>query len=60
MHDAAGITNEKGNVLALMPHPERVAWNFNLTYARSPLRREDPDAPSPSHEIFTSMVASLA
>jgi phosphoribosylformylglycinamidine synthase len=60
MHDAAGVTNEKGNVLALMPHPERVAWNFNLTYERSSLRRGDPCAPSPSHEIFTSMVASLA
>jgi len=23
---AAGITNEAGNVLALMPHPERAAW----------------------------------
>jgi phosphoribosylformylglycinamidine synthase len=60
MRDAAGITNEKGNVLALMPHPERVAWNFNLTFARSPLRREDPRLPSTSHEIFMSMAAGLA
>jgi phosphoribosylformylglycinamidine synthase len=25
----AGLTNKKGNVLAIMPHPERDAWNFN-------------------------------
>jgi phosphoribosylformylglycinamidine synthase len=25
----AGIANKKGNVLAIMPHPERDAWNFN-------------------------------
>ncbi|MDM7916724.1 MAG: phosphoribosylformylglycinamidine synthase subunit PurQ, partial [Candidatus Eisenbacteria bacterium] len=25
LHAAAGITNEAGNVLALMPHPERAA-----------------------------------
>jgi len=60
MHDAAGITNDRGNVLALMPHPERVAWNFNLTFARPPSRREDPRSPSHSHEIFRSMAASLA
>jgi phosphoribosylformylglycinamidine synthase I len=26
--DAAGLLNREGNVLALMPHPERDAWNF--------------------------------
>ncbi|MDQ6929304.1 MAG: phosphoribosylformylglycinamidine synthase I [Candidatus Eremiobacteraeota bacterium] len=26
---AAGLVNKEGNVLALMPHPERDAWNFN-------------------------------
>ena len=25
---AAALTNERGNVLALMPHPERAAWTF--------------------------------
>src|ERR1700675_4139299 len=25
----AGLVNRKGNVLAIMPHPERDAWNFN-------------------------------
>ena len=23
MHDIAGVTNETGNVLGMMPHPER-------------------------------------
>jgi phosphoribosylformylglycinamidine synthase len=27
MMNIAGITNEKGNVLALMPHPERASFN---------------------------------
>jgi phosphoribosylformylglycinamidine synthase len=26
--DAAGVTNREGNVLAIMPHPERDAWTF--------------------------------
>jgi phosphoribosylformylglycinamidine synthase len=25
----AGLTNRDGNVLAVMPHPERDAWNYN-------------------------------
>jgi phosphoribosylformylglycinamidine synthase I len=25
----AGLTNREGNVLAIMPHPERDAWNYN-------------------------------
>lgn len=27
--DVAGLTNRAGNVLAIMPHPERDAWTFN-------------------------------
>jgi phosphoribosylformylglycinamidine synthase I len=27
--DIAGLTNRDGNVLAIMPHPERDAWTFN-------------------------------
>lgn len=60
MHDAAGICNDNGNVLALMPHPERVAWNFNLTFSQSPSHRGDPRRPSASHQLFASMAASLA
>jgi len=27
----AGLVNSRGNVLALMPHPERIAWHFQLS-----------------------------
>jgi phosphoribosylformylglycinamidine synthase len=30
MLQAAGITNARGNVLALMPHPERASWLFQV------------------------------
>ncbi len=60
MRDAAGICNEAGNVLAVMPHPERVAWNFNLAFEEPSLRGADPLAPSPSHAIFQSMARSLS
>ncbi len=30
MLDAAGLVNAQGNVLALMPHPERAAWLFQV------------------------------
>lgn len=39
----AGLTNREGNVLAIMPHPERDAWNYN-----HPDRRERGDVLSPS------------
>lgn len=29
-HDAAGLCNRRGNVLALMPHPERAAWLYQV------------------------------
>jgi phosphoribosylformylglycinamidine synthase subunit PurQ / glutaminase len=60
MHGAAGVSNARGNVMALMPHPERVAWNFNLAFAQASLRGLDPRAPSPTHAIFQSMARSLA
>jgi phosphoribosylformylglycinamidine synthase subunit PurQ / glutaminase len=60
MHNAAGMCNEKGNVLAVMPHPERVAWNFNLAFGDRSLRMADPMAPSSSHALFACMARSLA
>jgi len=59
MHDAAGICNDAGNVLAIMPHPERVAWNYNLAFEVPSLRGRDPKAPSPSRSIFTQMAKAL-
>lgn len=59
MHDAAGISNEAGNVLAVMPHPERVAWNYNLAFDDAALRGRDPFAPTGSHLLFQCLASSL-
>lgn len=59
MRRAAGICNEGGNVLALMPHPERAAWAYNLAFADPAKRGGDPNAPVGAHAIFRCMTASL-
>jgi phosphoribosylformylglycinamidine synthase len=53
----AALTNREGNVLAIMPHPERDAWNFN-----HPDRREGDDilAPSGGAALFRSFAKALA
>ncbi len=52
----AGLTNKKGNVLAIMPHPERDAWNFN-----HPARAEGKDilAPSGGAAFFRAFANAL-
>lgn len=52
----AGLTNRAGNVLAIMPHPERDAWNFN-----HPDRRTGDDvlAPSGGAALFESFARAL-
>jgi hypothetical protein len=42
-----------------MPHPERLAWNFNLAFEEKELRGRDPMAPSTSDLIFQSMARAL-
>lgn len=59
MHRAAGICNDDGNVLALMPHPERAAWAFNLGFDEPELRGGDPNRPVGAHAIFECMARSL-
>ena len=59
MHRAAGICNDAGNVLALMPHPERAAWARNLAFEDPVLRSGDPNRPVGAHAIFESMARSL-
>lgn len=53
----AGLVNREGNVLAIMPHPERDGWNFNHLE-----RREGDDvlAPSGGALLFRSFLAALA
>jgi phosphoribosylformylglycinamidine synthase len=52
----AGLVNRDGNVLAIMPHPERDAWNFNHLE-----RREGSDvlAASGGAALFRSFVAAV-
>ena len=59
MRRAAGICSERGNVLAIMPHPERAAWRLNVAYADPKLRREDPNTPAAAHAIFVCMAQAL-
>ena len=52
----AGLTNKKGNVLAIMPHPERDAWNFNHPDRGD---RKDILAPSGGAALFRSFARAL-
>jgi phosphoribosylformylglycinamidine synthase I len=56
--DAAGVCNEEGNILALMPHPERVAWNYTLAFARPELRA-DPLGLTTAHAVFAALATAL-
>jgi phosphoribosylformylglycinamidine synthase I len=53
----AGLVNREGNVLAVMPHPERDGWEFNHLQQR---RHEDVLAPSGGSVLFESFVKALA
>lgn len=53
----AGLVNGRGNVLAIMPHPERDGWNFNH------LDRSEGEsvlAPSGGAILFRSFVEALS
>ena len=61
MDSAAGITNEAGNVLAVMPHPERAVLRAQIP---EPLvGREDagadPEGPGPGLFLFRSLLEAL-
>jgi phosphoribosylformylglycinamidine synthase len=49
----AAICNEDGNVLGMMPHPERAFFAWQLP-AFDP-RKQRPDEPGPGRKIFESM-----
>ncbi len=61
--DAAGLINRDGNVLALMPHPERDAWVYQHRDDRpdraSAASAEAMLAPSGGIAIFTSLALAL-
>lgn len=53
----AGLVNKAGNVLAVMPHPERDAWNFNhLSRAKG----GGVLAPSGGAALFASFAKALS
>jgi phosphoribosylformylglycinamidine synthase len=53
----AGLINRAGNVLALMPHPERDGWNFNHLRRRT---SADVLAPSGGASLFRSFAKALS
>jgi phosphoribosylformylglycinamidine synthase len=68
--DAAGICNREGNVLALMPHPERAAWVGQVAWAGTGAWKArkiaawgslaEMESPGPGLRIFESMAAYIA
>ncbi len=52
----AALTNVRGNVLAIMPHPERDGWNFNHPDRRAP---GGMLAPSGGAALFESFARAL-
>jgi phosphoribosylformylglycinamidine synthase len=67
-HAIAGLSNDRGNVLALMPHPERAAWIHQVprhvggrwARARDGVGRDDLYAPGPGRGFFTSLKKALS
>jgi phosphoribosylformylglycinamidine synthase I len=53
---AAALINKAGNVLAIMPHPERDGWNFNHPHRQS---GDDILAPSGGAPLFASFVDAV-
>jgi phosphoribosylformylglycinamidine synthase len=61
LNSAAGITNEAGNVLAVMPHPERAVLRAQIP---EPLvgredTNTDPEDPGPGILLFRSLLEAL-
>lgn len=60
----AGLVNAAGNVLALMPHPERIEWGYQQQERASFERiRRDPSAalaPAGGSAFFDALAAALA
>ena len=58
---AAGLINEAGNVLAVMPHPERDAWTFmHRENAERPRSADEAMRPSGGISLFESFAKALS
>ncbi|HEX5132511.1 MAG TPA: phosphoribosylformylglycinamidine synthase I [Candidatus Krumholzibacteria bacterium] len=68
MFAIAGLTNPDGNVLALMPHPERGAWAYQVPRrvggrwgrSRDGVGTKDLFSPGPGRGFFESLRRALA
>ncbi|MGI8913582.1 MAG: phosphoribosylformylglycinamidine synthase I [Chloroflexota bacterium] len=64
VYAAAAVCNAAGNVMALMPHPERASWWWQHPPHRRPagftVRPDRLTLPAPAHGIFRSLAASIA
>jgi phosphoribosylformylglycinamidine synthase subunit PurQ / glutaminase len=60
---AAAVCNPAGNVLALMPHPERASWWWQHPPHRRPAgftaRPDRLTLPAPAHAIFRSLASTI-
>ena len=64
VYAAAAVCNAQGNVMALMPHPERASWWWQHPPHRRPAgftgRPDRLVLSAPAHAIFRSMAAAIA
>ncbi len=60
LHAAAGITNRAGNVLALMPHPERAVIRASVPDHLGTGASSEPEGPGPGLAIFRALVEAIA
>jgi phosphoribosylformylglycinamidine synthase len=64
VYAAAAVCNPAGNVLAVMPHPERASWWWQHPPHRRPpgfgARPDRFSLPAPAHAVFRSMAAYIA
>lgn len=56
---AAGITNRAGNVLAMMPHPERAMIRASVPDSLAGGEALDPEGAGPGEGIFRSLVEAV-
>lgn len=54
LYNIAGICNKEGNVLAMMPHPERASWLKQLPYFEG-YKFKECESKAPAHRIFESI-----
>jgi len=57
INNIAGVCNPEGNVLGMMPHPERVMFRYQHP---DWTRDQDPDAPGDGRAIFASVLEYVA